>query len=241
MLGSRIYMTKFSTSFATKAAVFYDKQNGRISSWLMPVRRVLSAVALVTLVGCQAPPVLGPTTSVSAVEKKEPIPVADEFVLQSGDTIKIGFPASPNLDTAQQIRSDGRINLPMVGEVVASGKTPSAFEKELVAEYAPKLVSKEVTVTVVSAPFSVFVSGAVQRPGKIQVERAISALEAIMEAGGFDTAKANQTAVVVIRQVGGGTKQFTLNLKRVLEGRQVETFYLRRSDIIHVPEKFTWF
>jgi len=94
---------------------------------------------------------------------------------------------------------------------------------------------------VVSAPFSVFVSGAVQRPGKIQVERAISALEAIMEAGGFDTAKANQTAVVVVRQVGGGTKQYTLNLKRVLEGRQVETFYLRRSDIIHVPEKFTWF
>jgi len=131
--------------------------------------------------------------------------------------------------------------MPIIGEVVAAGKTPVALEKELVTLYSPHLVSKEVTVTVISASFSIFVSGAVQKPGKITTDRPITALEAIMEAGGFDSAKANTAAVAVVRQSGTKTEHFTLNLKQVLEGKQVEPFYLRRSDIVHVPEKFTWF
>ena len=198
------------------------------------------AVVVLALAGCQSPPVITPGASAPA-EPKPTAEAAAEFILQGGDTVRISFPGAQNLDTTQQIRSDGRINLPVIGEVVASGKTPVALEKELVAQYAGQLVSKEVSVTVVSASFAVFVSGAVLRPGKVVADRPISALEAIMEAGGFDNAKANTTAVVVIRQVGGHTQNYTLNLKQVLEGRQVETFYLRRSDIVHVPEKFNWF
>ena len=47
----------------------------------------------------------------------------EEFTLLGGDTIRIVFPGTPNLDTTQQIRRDGRINLLMIGEVVAAGKT----------------------------------------------------------------------------------------------------------------------
>jgi polysaccharide export outer membrane protein len=176
------------------------------------------------------------------VAQEKAAPVAEELTIAAGDNLRISFPASPNLDTAQQVRSDGRINLPMVGEVIASGKTPVALEKELITLYAPQLVSKEITVNLVSSAFVVFVSGAVQSPGKIVSDRPLSALEAIMEAGGFDMTKANMTAVVVVRQVAGRTKQFTLDLKQVFEGRQdTETFYLKKSDIVHVPEKFTWF
>jgi protein involved in polysaccharide export with SLBB domain len=63
--------------------------------------------------------------------------------------------------------------------------TPSDMEKELVKLYASQLVSKEVSVTVVSSTFVVFVSGAVIRPGKIISDHPLSALEAIMEAGRF--------------------------------------------------------
>jgi polysaccharide export outer membrane protein len=201
---------------------------------------VCFSICLMAITGCQEPPVINTQVDRDA-EHKQPAQAVEQFTLQSGDTVKISFPSAPNLDTTQQIRSDGRVTLPMVGEVVASGKTPIAFEKELVSQYSSQLVSKEVSVTVVSAPFAVFVSGAVQRPGKIVTDHPISALEAIMEAGGFDNSKANMTAVVVVRQVGAGTKNYTLDLKQVLEGKQVEIFYLRRSDIVHVPEKFTWF
>lgn len=202
----------------------------------------LLVFGLMAVTGCQEPPVINAQPERGADQMQPTVPPVEEFTLQSGDTVKISFPGAPNLDTAQQIRSDGRLNLPMVGEVVASAKTPHALEKELVALYATKLVSKEVSVTVVSAPFSVFVSGAVQHPGKVSTDHPISALEAIMEAGGFDTAKANMSAVVVIRQMAGGTtKSYTLDLKQVLEGKKAESFFLNRSDIVHVPEKFTWF
>jgi polysaccharide export outer membrane protein len=190
--------------------------------------------------GCQEPPVINVQAERTA-DHKQATQAVEEFTLQSGDTVKISFPGAPNLDTQQQIRSDGRITLPMLGEVVASSKTPVALEKELKEQFAPQLVSKEVSVAVVAAPFAVFVSGAVQRPGKIVADHPISALEAIMEAGGFDNAKANMSAVVVIRQNGTSSQSFTLDLKQVLEGKKVEAFYLRRSDIVQVPEKFTWF
>ena len=141
----------------------------------------------------------------------------------------------------QTVRRDGRITMSIVGEVMAAGLTPAELEKELLKLYSTQLISKEVGVTVVSSSFSVYVSGAVGHPGKIISDRPISALEAIMEAGGFDNAKADMRAVVVIRREEGQTKNYTLNLKLVLEGKQSDQFFLKPFDIVYVPERFSWF
>jgi polysaccharide export outer membrane protein len=165
----------------------------------------------------------------------------EAFTLQEGDMLKITFPGAPNLDSAQTVRRDGKITLALVGELVAVGRTPTELEQELLKLYSTQLVTKEVSVLVVSSSYAVFVSGAVLRPGKIMADRPLTALEAIMEAGGFDNAKADMKAVKVVRQEGGGTKNYILNLKLILEGQSSESFYLKRSDIIYVPEKFSWF
>jgi len=161
--------------------------------------------------------------------------------LREGDVLKISFPGAPNLDTSQQIRRDGKIVLSLVGEVTAVGMTPAELEKEIIKLYSSQLVSKEVTVTVVSSSFPVFVTGAVIRPGKILSDHPITVLEAIMEAGGFDYTKANLGDVRVIRNEDGRVKNYTLNLKLALQGKQSEPFYLKPSDIVYVPEKFSWF
>lgn len=166
---------------------------------------------------------------------------SEAFTFQEGDVLKISFPGAPNLDTAQTVRRDGKITLVMVGEISVIGRTPPELEQELLKLYSTQLVSKEVTVMVVSSSYAVFVAGAVLRPGKILADRPLTALEAIMEAGGFDRAKADMSAVKVVRQEGGGTKNYTIDLKLVLEGKSSAPFYLKRSDIIYVPEKFSWF
>lgn len=162
-------------------------------------------------------------------------------MLRSGDIVKISFPRTPTLDTTQQIRRDGKINLYLVGEVSAANMPPSELEGRLLELYASQLVSKEVRVTVVSSAFSVFVTGAVVHPGKLTPERSLTAFEAIMEAGGFDPAKADTKAVTVIRNDSGQTKRFQLNLKAVLEGKESEPFYLQAYDVVYVPERFSWF
>jgi polysaccharide export outer membrane protein len=145
------------------------------------------------------------------------------------------------MDTTQQIRRDGKINLYLVGEVTAANRSPADLEKELLELYSSQLVAKEVRVTVVSSAFAVFVTGAVMHPGKLTPERSLTAFEAIMEAGGFDNSKADPKAVKIIRSENGQTKNFTVNLKAVLDGKATEPFYLQAYDTIYVPEKFSWF
>jgi polysaccharide export outer membrane protein len=182
------------------------------------------------------------TSSYSQFEEKaEQTARPDAILLREGDVIRITFPGAPSMNAAHQIRRDGKISLDLVGEVLAAGMTPDELEKQLVKLYSPHLLTKEVTVSLASSSFPVFVTGAVLRPGRINSERPITALEAIMEAGGFDYAKANLKKIKVIRNNKGKAEYFTLNLKRILQGRTAELFYLKPSDIVYVPEKFSWF
>jgi protein involved in polysaccharide export with SLBB domain len=115
------------------------------------------------------------------------------------------------------------------------------MEKELIKLYDKELQSKEVNVAVESSVYRVYVIGAVLKPGKIEATRPLNAFEAIMEAGGFDPSKADLRSVSVIRRENGNSKRYTLNLKRLIEGDQVEPFPVKPEDIISVPEKFNWF
>lgn len=163
------------------------------------------------------------------------------ITLREGDVLKISFPDSPALDTTQPIRRDGKIALPLVGEVDAAGMTPSGLEKKLVELYGPQLVSKQVTVLVQNSSFPVYITGMVMRPGKIMSDHPMTALEAVMEAGGFDYAKANLKNVVVVRRQGNIMKNYTLDLKSTLQGKQSGQFYMEPGDIIYVPERLTLF
>ena len=199
----------------------------------------LGVALLAASLGCQSPDSATPivATGNQPGVNKQP----DVLIIREGDTLKISFPGTPSLDTTQQVRRDGRVTLPLGEEITVTGMTPVELEQALVKRYATQLVSKEVTVTVVASSFEVYVSGSVLHPGKIQSNHPLSALEAIMEAGGFDNAKANIEAIVVIRNEGGKTRNYILNLRLVLEGKQSEPFYLKPSDIVYVPEKFSWF
>lgn len=163
------------------------------------------------------------------------------MTLQEGDELQIGFPGASALDVVRRVRPDGRISVPLTGEVMAEGRTPAELEAELLRLCGPQLVTKEVRVSVVAASYPVFVAGAVLRPGKLVCERRISALEAVMEAGGFDRTRADLTAVRIIRQERGQTRNVIVNLKRVLDGKDADPVFLRRADIVYVPEKFAWF
>jgi polysaccharide export outer membrane protein len=193
----------------------------------------LAFATLTAVTGCQTPQVSEPA--------EEVFDHSESITLREGDVLKISFPGAPNLDTTQQIRRDGKIVLSLAGEVLAAGMTPAELEKEIIELCSSQLVSKEVTVTVESSTFPIFVTGSVIHPGKILSNRPITALEAIMEAGGFYYAKANLKAVAVIRHEDGRVKNYTLNLKLVLDGKQSTPFYLKPADIVYVPERFSWF
>ena len=163
------------------------------------------------------------------------------MLLREGDVISISIPGSSTLDTSTEIRTDGKIVLPLIGEVTAAGKTPEELQDELLKLYQPQVAAKQVIVNVQSSNIPVYVTGAVLRPGPISVNHPISALDAVMEAGGFDYTRANVKAVVIVRQEKDRTVRYTLNLKKVLAGSPGQPFYLQPFDIVYVPERFTWY
>ncbi len=167
------------------------------------------------------------------------------LTLREGDIVKITFPGAPDLNPPEplQIRRDGKITLPIIGEVMAADRTPSELQNDLIGLYSKQIQSKEVVVTVISSSFSVFVDGAVLHSGKITVNHPLTILEAVMEAGGFDYNKANTEKVSVIRKQEGADKYtyYTVNLKAVIAGKQNDLFYLQPGDMVHVPERFAWY
>jgi polysaccharide export outer membrane protein len=163
------------------------------------------------------------------------------IILREGDILKFTFPGAPNLNTSQQIRRDGKLALPMAGEFQAAGLTLPALEAEVLRLYGPQLQTKEVSVNLESSAFPLYITGAVLRPGKIVADRPLTVLEAIMEAGGFDDKRANLKSIRVLRQENGTTKQYNVNLRGIMQGQGGQPMVLKPSDIVYVPERFTWF
>ncbi len=166
-------------------------------------------------------------------EEPENIP---KVALGSGDVLDIKFYRTPELNEIQTVRPDGCITLQLIGEVNIMGKTPQEVHDDLIIRYSSQLKDPGITVTVQSL-FSnrVYVGGEVNGPGYIVTSGRITALEAIMESGGFNLQTANVKNILVIRSKDGERTGHRLNLKPALKGKTDQPYYLEPYDIVYVP------
>lgn len=164
----------------------------------------------------------------------EPPPAHTSNALAAGDVLKITFPGTPELNASAKIRLDGKVSLPLIGEVDAAGKRLEAFQSELATQYAPQLQNKEVIVGLEAGAASVYVSGAVNHPGKIMLDRPMTAIEAIMEAGGINDF-GSLRKVHLVRLTDGTHRTEYLDLSQIVSGRSTKAFYLKAGDMIYIP------
>jgi len=155
--------------------------------------------------------------------------------LAPGDEISVTFTGAPELTTRQKIQANGKVSLPTVGDVSASGKSVTSFQSQLTAMYQAHLQDPNVVVSLQSAAAGIYVSGEVLRPGKIPLDRPMTALEAVMEAGGF-TKFANPKQVIVVRNERGKNQRYVLNMNDALNGMESRPFYVRPFDVLYVRQ-----
>lgn len=160
-----------------------------------------------------------------------------QVTLEPGDIIDIKFFQVPELNETQMVLPNGTITLQLVNEVYVQGKTPAQIRDELIRLYKSKLKKTEISVIVRDLPGRVvYVGGEVKNPGVIEMPGRLTALEAIMKAGGFNLEFAKVKKVIVIRQNDRKRQRFLLNLKTVLAGKTIpEPFYLEPRDSVIVP------
>ena len=203
------------------------------------LRRLAAMAAVLVLLaftGCQSNPPASSNNYVPVVSDPGTADYATNL-LHEGDVLSITFQYATNFNAVQKITLDGLLNLESAGTVKAAGKTPLELQVELAKIYKLQAPDDSVTVKLISAVASVYVSGAVFRPGKVVMERPLTVLEAVMEAGGFDPTRARLSQASVLRIENGKQKAYHINLERVLEGEEETPFYLRPFDIVHVPSK----
>ncbi len=155
--------------------------------------------------------------------------------LAAGDEINVAFPGAPELNSKQKIQVNGKVSLPTIGDVSAVGKSITGFQAELTSRYQPHFQDPTVIVSVETAAAGVYVSGEVLRPGKIPLDRPMTALEAIMECGGFSKL-ANPRQVIIVRNENGKCQRYVLNMNEALYGTDSSSFYVRVYDVIYVKQ-----
>jgi polysaccharide export outer membrane protein len=179
-------------------------------------------------VGCQTSNPGAPVPSEASISK----PSGN---LAPGDEINVSFSGAPELNTKQKIQPNGKVSMPTIGDVSAAGKTINSLQSTLTSLYQPHLQDSNVVVALEAASAGVYVSGEVLRPGKIPLDRPMTALEAVMEAGGF-TKFANPKQVIVVRKEGGKQQRYVLNMNDALYGSDSSPFYVRPFDVLYVKQ-----
>lgn len=171
-----------------------------------------------------------------------PLPLAATFystnILHEGDVVNVAFQYSTNFSTLQRIGLDGTLNMNSVGSVRAAGRTEIELQQDLAQAY--KSLSKDDVITVnrmMTSTAIIYVSGAVLKPGPVELDHPLTAIEAVMAAGGFDSTRAKLSSVRVLRMEQGQQHAYKINLKQVLAGDEPRPFYLRPFDIVYVPAK----
>jgi polysaccharide export outer membrane protein len=197
---------------------------------------VLYGLVVVVLPGC------GPKQAVIAPVGGLVAPTQDapEYRIQPGDQLDIKFFYNPELNEAVLVRSDGKISLQLIDDIQAAGLTPAELDQELTRLYAQELRKPVITVLVrASTGHRIYVGGEVGTPGLLTLVPRMTALQAVINAGGFrETARPG--AVIVIRK-GSDTRAVPIrvDLNPSLDGESAAgDIPLEPSDIVYVPKTF---
>jgi polysaccharide biosynthesis/export protein len=181
-------------------------------------------------------PVSAQTATSAPTANSAAKPHDDTFVIGNDDVLSVNVWKEPDISRSIPVRSDGKISLPLVGEVQAAGLTPAKLEKEIAIRLKNYISEPEVTVMVQQVNSQKFnILGQVVRPGSYLLANSPTVLDAIALAGGFrDFAK--KKSIYVLRQGPGGESRLPFNYKDVSQGKNMaQNVKLEPGDTIIVP------
>jgi polysaccharide export outer membrane protein len=164
------------------------------------------------------------------------IATPSDFVIGESDVLNINVWKEPEISQNVVVRPDGKISLPLIGEVFVSGLTPVQTQTLLANKLQSILTNPQVTVTVTEIRSRVVsITGEVAKPGTYPLLVPTSILQLISNAGGLGQF-ANKKGIFVLRTVDGKQQRFSFNYSQVLKGEKPEqNIILHPGDTVVVP------
>ena len=180
--------------------------------------------------------VMGSLTVGLTTGAREAPAAVDTYTLGPGDAIEIVVVGDKDLSRTATVKPDGSIDLPLIGEVTAAGRTTSQLAAELVKRYSKYLIAPSITVQVHQIRVDhVYILGQVSKPGEYAIRPGAGILEALASAGG-PTDRADLAQATIIRQdASGKADPIDVNLLQAFAKNDNPGVKLQAGDIIFVP------
>ena len=171
-----------------------------------------------------------------------PSVLVESYQIAVGDQLRIDVWKNPELSVTEPVRPDGKIAVPLVGDLDAAGKTPEELTADITRKLASYIKNPNVTVILTNLAGQEFLSrirvtGSVANNMSIPYHQGMTVLDAVLEAGSVTMyADANDTKLY--RRTETGAETYDIRLKDILENGDMRTnVMLMPGDVITVPER----
>ena len=202
------------------------------------IRLYVFIIPFLGLAGCASDPRL-PEASQNPTG---PSVLVESYKMAVGDQLQINVWKNPEVSVSAPIRPDGKISLPLAGDVMAAGKTPEQLARDIEKKLSAYLKKPNVTVTLTNLRGHAFLSriritGAVAQNISIDYHQGMTVLDAVLEAGSVTPfADANDTKLH--RRTKKGDVTYDIRLKDIMQKGDMSTnVILLPGDVITVPER----
>jgi polysaccharide export outer membrane protein len=182
------------------------------------------------------------TKNESGPPPDEALTSVDDYLIGVDDMVQVSVWRNPELGITVPVRPDGKISVPLVGDVAAGGRTPAEVGKDIQEKLAVYVRDPQVAVILTDLRSHEYLSrvrvtGAVRQPVSIAYRQGMTVLDAVLAAGGL-TEFAAPDRSDLYRKSADGTKTYEVRLDRILSRGDLSTNYkVAPGDVITVPER----
>jgi polysaccharide export outer membrane protein len=204
---------------------------------IVPSLAVAAIAAICALV--PRPAAAGPRPPVGASDKKPvalPPSLPQEYRMSPGDKLRIEVYKDPQLSQSVQVRPDGKITLPLIGDIDANARTPIELRDAIGTALKEYITNPTVTVIVVEATTATaYVTGEVNHPGAVNLQAPLTVLQALAIAGGLKDFANAKNIRILRKDPITGMQMIPFNYKDALKSARAPV-YLHPGDTVVVPD-----
>jgi len=203
-------------------------------------RVLFVSILLGWLAGCVGKPHLPEQPEAGDVQSVNVL--VEAYTMDVGDVVQVDVWKNPELSVAAPIRPDGKISLPLIGDVMAAGREPEELARDIESKLSGYVKSPNVTIILTELTGHAFLSrvrvtGSVAKDISITYHQGMTVLDAVLEAGSLDLyADGNRTKLY--RRTKEGSEAYDIRLDDIMErGDMTTNVNLVPGDVISVPER----